>query len=58
MGPCIFCEIAAGNVPCTQVHADSNFLAFRDVNPQAPSHILVIPRRHVAGLPATRSGRS
>lgn len=50
MGPCLFCDIAAGKIPCTQVYSDEKFLAFRDIDPKAPSHILVIPRRHIAGL--------
>ena len=51
MGSCLFCDIVAGKIPCTQVHGDDNFLAFRDIDPKAPTHILVIPRRHIAGLP-------
>ena len=51
MGPCLFCDVAAGKIPCTQVHSDGKFLAFRDIDPKAPTHILVIPRRHIAGLP-------
>ena len=50
MGPCLFCDIAAGKIPCDQVHSDEKFLAFRDIDPKAPTHILVIPRRHIAGL--------
>ena len=50
MGPCLFCDIAAGKIPCTQVHSDEKFLAFRDIDPKAPTHILVIPRRHIVGL--------
>ncbi len=47
---CIFCRIAAGDIPAEIVHDDGEVLAFRDVNPQAPTHILVIPRRHIATL--------
>ena len=54
MGSCLFCDIAAGKIPCTKVHDDERFLAFRDIDPQAPTHILVIPRRHVTGLSAMR----
>jgi histidine triad (HIT) family protein len=50
MGSCLFCDIAAGKIPCTEVHSDGKFLAFRDIDPKAPTHILVIPRRHIAGL--------
>jgi histidine triad (HIT) family protein len=50
MGSCLFCGIAAGEIPSTQVYADDEFLAFRDIDPKAPVHILVIPRRHVAAV--------
>ena len=50
MDPCLFCDIAAGKIPCTEVHSDEKFLAFRDIDPKAPTHILVIPRRHITGL--------
>ena len=50
MGPCLFCDIAAGKIPCDQVHSDEKFLAFRDIDPKAPTHILVIPRHHLGGL--------
>lgn len=52
MATCIFCEIVAGRVPCRQVHGDEEFLAFHDVQPQAPTHVLVIPRRHIASTAA------
>jgi len=52
MATCIFCEIAAGRVPCRQIHGDDEFLAFHDVQPQAPPHVLVIPRRHIASTAA------
>ena len=44
---CLFCRVAAGTVPATIVHSDDTTVAFRDINPQAPTHILVIPRRHI-----------
>lgn len=47
---CLFCRIVAGEIPATIVAQDDRYLAFRDVNPQAPTHILVIPRVHVASL--------
>jgi histidine triad (HIT) family protein len=52
---CLFCRIVAGEVPATVVAQDERVLAFRDVNPQAPTHVLVIPRAHqpdVASLAA------
>jgi histidine triad (HIT) family protein len=48
MTDCLFCAIAAGEIPATHVHDDETVVAFRDINPQAPTHILVIPRRHIA----------
>jgi histidine triad (HIT) family protein len=45
---CIFCKIAAGEIPATIVHQDEHVVAFRDLNPQAPTHILIIPRQHIA----------
>lgn len=47
---CLFCRIVAGEIPATIVAQDDRFLAFRDINAQAPSHVLVIPRAHVASL--------
>ncbi len=47
---CLFCEIAAGRIPATVVHADEALVAFRDIDPQAPVHILVVPRAHLASL--------
>ena len=45
---CIFCRIASGEIPATVVARSEHALAFRDLNPQAPTHVLVIPTRHVA----------
>lgn len=45
---CLFCKIAAGEIPSTKVYEDENVLAFRDIAPQAPVHILVIPKEHIA----------
>ena len=47
---CIFCRIAAGTIPATIVATNSHAVAFRDLHPQAPVHVLVIPRRHVPSL--------
>jgi histidine triad (HIT) family protein len=44
---CLFCKIAAGSVPAKIVHQDDLVLAFEDINPKAPTHILLIPRRHI-----------
>jgi histidine triad (HIT) family protein len=48
MTDCIFCKIAAGDIPATIVYQNEEVLAFRDLNPQAPTHILVIPKKHIA----------
>lgn len=55
---CIFCKIAAGTAPATILHADEHVVAFRDLNPQAPTHVLLIPRRHVARLSELLPGES
>ena len=55
---CLFCKIAAGEIPSTKVYEDETILAFRDIQPQAPTHILVIPKAHipsVAGVTAENS---
>lgn len=48
---CLFCGIASGHIPADTVAESDGALAFRDNNPQAPTHVLVIPKRHVATLP-------
>ena len=50
MSDCLFCRIAAGDIPATKVAEDETYLAFRDIDPQAPTHVLVIPRAHLASL--------
>ena len=47
---CLFCKIIAGEIPSTKVFEDEKILAFRDINPQAPTHILVIPKEHIGGV--------
>lgn len=47
---CIFCKIAAGSIPADVVFSDSDFVAFRDVHPLAPVHVVIIPRRHIASV--------
>ena len=47
---CIFCRIVAGEIPATTVHEDDRLIAFRDLNPQAPMHVLIVPREHIATL--------
>lgn len=50
MGECIFCGIAAGTLPARRVYEDEDLLAFEDIHPRAPVHILIIPRRHVSSI--------
>lgn len=47
---CIFCKIVEGSLPSTKVYEDDEFLAFKDINPAAPVHILVIPKAHVVSM--------
>ena len=47
MSDCLFCKILDGEIPCDRVYEDDHVIAFRDMNPQAPTHILVIPRKHI-----------
>ena len=47
---CLFCKIAAGEIPATKVYEDDTILAFRDIAPQAPTHILVIPKAHIPSV--------
>lgn len=50
MSDCLFCKICAGDIPADVIHETETTLAFRDINPQAPTHVLVIPRRHIATI--------
>lgn len=50
MENCIFCKIAAGQIPSKKVYEDSELLAFHDINPAAPVHFLIIPKAHIATL--------
>lgn len=52
MADCLFCRIVRGEIPAARVAETEHCIAFRDINPQAPLHVLVIPRRHVASLDA------
>lgn len=47
---CLFCAIVKGDIPSTKVYEDEKVLAFRDINPQAPTHILVIPKEHIPSV--------
>jgi histidine triad (HIT) family protein len=50
MPDCLFCKIIGGQIPASLVYQDDRLVAFKDINPQAPMHVLVVPRRHVASL--------
>jgi histidine triad (HIT) family protein len=50
MADCLFCKIVAGEIPAEVIAEDEHCVAFRDINPQAPVHVLVVPRRHIASL--------
>ena len=50
MSDCVFCKIASGKIPVKAVHQDEEIFAFEDANPQAPVHVLVIPKRHLVTL--------
>lgn len=50
MADCLFCKIVAGEIPAGVVYQDEQVTAFNDINPQAPMHVLVVPRRHIATL--------
>lgn len=48
MSDCLFCKIIRGDIPSTRVYEDALVYAFRDINPQAPTHVLVVPKAHIA----------
>ena len=50
MENCLFCKIASGEIPSNIIYQDENVVAFVDINPQAPKHILLIPRKHIASM--------
>jgi histidine triad (HIT) family protein len=53
---CLFCRIAAGEIPARKVYEDDTVFAFHDINPQAPTHVLVIPRKHIATVDDIEEG--
>ena len=52
MSDCLFCKIIAGEIPSAKVYEDDSVYAFRDINPQAPTHILVVPKTHIPSVDA------
>ena len=58
MSDCVFCKIVAGSIPSTKVYEDESCLAFRDLEPKAPTHILVIPKQHIQSADAVTAENS
>jgi histidine triad (HIT) family protein len=50
MSDCLFCKLVAGDIPAKKVYEDERVLAFHDIDPKAPTHVLIIPKRHIVGL--------
>jgi len=53
---CLFCKIVTGEIPAKRVHEDDELLAFEDIKPEAPVHVLIVPKRHIATLNDLNSG--
>lgn len=58
MADCLFCKIIAGDIPSTKVYEDENVYAFRDIEPQAPEHIIIVPKNHMASANEINSDNS
>ena len=58
MSNCLFCKIIAGDIPSTKVYEDETVYAFRDIAPQAPTHILVVPKAHIEDCNGVTAGNS
>ncbi len=56
MSDCLFCRIVAGEIPARKVYEDERLFAFEDIKPGAPTHILIVPKRHLAGLAEAADG--
>lgn len=56
MSDCLFCKIVSGEIKGNIVFQDEHLVAFRDINPQAPMHVLIVPRRHISSLNALAPG--
>ena len=50
MSDCLFCKIISGEIPCDKVYEDEKLIAFQDIDPQGPTHILVIPKKHIRSI--------
>ena len=58
MADCIFCKIIAGEIPSTKVYEDETVYAFRDINPMAPVHVLIVPKTHIASADGVNADNS
>jgi histidine triad (HIT) family protein len=58
MSDCIFCRIVSGEIPCSLVYQDDKVLAFKDINPLAPVHILIIPKQHIESAQVINKGNA
>ncbi len=56
MAECLFCRIIAGDIPAEKVYEDEEIFAFKDIAPKAPLHVLVVPKKHIAGLEELEEG--
>lgn len=54
--PCLFCQIVEGKIPARMVHQDEDLIAFHDIDPKAPTHVLVVPKRHIASITELADG--
>jgi histidine triad (HIT) family protein len=54
MNDCLFCRIISGEIPSKKIYEDEHTYAFEDINPQAPTHVLVVPKKHIHGLKEAR----
>jgi histidine triad (HIT) family protein len=50
MSDCLFCKVIEGKIPSSKVYEDEKAYAFNDINPQAPTHVLIVPKKHIVGL--------
>ena len=58
MSDCLFCKIIAGDIPSSKVYEDETVYAFRDINPMAPVHILIVPKQHIASVDGVSADNS
>jgi histidine triad (HIT) family protein len=56
MADCLFCKIVTGEIPTKKIYEDDRVFAFEDINPQAPTHVLIVPKKHIVGLKEAQPG--